>query len=87
MVGDAASRDVIKGVVDKALQENGRFDFFFSNAGVSMIRPKDAPPRNADPRADFAISRRGIADVSEEEWSEVMRINALRCVLTVKNVG
>lgn len=83
VVGDAASTEVIKGVVDKALAEEGRLDFFYANAGVSMIRPPGAPPNGQNPLVDFAIARRTLDQLPEEEWSEVMRINSLRWVESI----
>lgn len=80
VTGDAAATDVIKGTIERIVAEDGRLDFFFANAGVSMLRPPGAAPNGVDVMQDLAIAQRTVDQISEDEWMEVMRINALRCV-------
>ena len=61
------------------MEEEGRLDFFFSNAGVAQIIPKGL--ENAKDAVDrLKVMARGTADISPEEYMETMRINSLRWV-------
>ncbi|WWD03513.1 hypothetical protein V865_001565 [Kwoniella europaea PYCC6329] len=41
---DAASPSTISNLISQAIEENGHLDFFFANAGVSQIRPRNTTP-------------------------------------------
>jgi NAD(P)-dependent dehydrogenase (short-subunit alcohol dehydrogenase family) len=73
-VADAASAKAISGIIDQALQEEGHLDFFFANAGVSMA-PKKRP---VDLQEHIMNGARRLIDIPDEEFAEIMRINALR---------
>ena len=74
---DAASEPAVIDIVNKALNEEGHLDFYFANAGISQLRPKaDA---NA-PLAGLVQLGRKTGDIPHEEFTEIMRINALRWV-------
>lgn len=74
VVADAASSKAISDLVDRALADEGHLDFFFANAGVTML-PQF---RTGDMQTQIQGVSRRLRDVSEEEFAEVMRINALR---------
>jgi NAD(P)-dependent dehydrogenase (short-subunit alcohol dehydrogenase family) len=74
VAADAASSSAISNLVDRALAEEGHLDFFFANAGISQLRPK------GDVHSLEMLQRltRTAVDIPEEEYTEIMRINALR---------
>jgi len=74
VVADAASAKAISELVDRAVNEEGHLDFFFANAGVTML-PKF---RQGGIQDQLQGGARRLIDVPEEEFTEVMRINALR---------
>jgi NAD(P)-dependent dehydrogenase (short-subunit alcohol dehydrogenase family) len=76
VVADAASAKAISELVDRAVNEEGHLDFFFANAGVTML-PKF---RQGGIQDQLQGGARRLIDVPEEEFTEVMRINALRYV-------
>ncbi|KAK6909548.1 hypothetical protein I203_103569 [Kwoniella mangroviensis CBS 8507] len=41
---DAASPSTISNLISQVIEENGHLDFFFANAGVSQIRPRNTTP-------------------------------------------
>ena len=59
------------------MDEEGRLDFFFSNAGISQVKPKGF--ENAkNPVEQLMMLARGTADISAEEYMETIRVNSLR---------
>ena len=74
VVADAASAKAISALVNQAVNEEGHLDFFFANAGFTML-PKF---RQGDVQDQLKGGARRLVDVPEEEFTEVMRINALR---------
>ncbi|WVF73005.1 hypothetical protein IAT40_007823 [Kwoniella sp. CBS 6097] len=96
---DAASASAISALVDQALFEEGHLDFFFANAGVSHAKPKpqgqgqpiagaggSAGPAGAAGQALAQLKDylRPVAQLKEEEFVEVMRINALSVFVAIK---
>ncbi|WVR07689.1 hypothetical protein IAU60_004731 [Kwoniella sp. DSM 27419] len=89
---DAASHQAISSLVSRALKEEGRLDFFFANAGISQVRPKlpagtgSGGDQEAVQRAIDDLRRLGrpVAQVDEDEFNEVMRINALSVFVAIK---
>lgn len=73
-MADAATGKAISSLVDQAIQDEGHLDFFFANAGVSMA-PKKRP---ADMQEHIQNGARRLVEIPDEEFAEVMRINALR---------
>ncbi|XAO24390.1 hypothetical protein I312_103190 [Cryptococcus bacillisporus CA1280] len=61
------------------LEEEGHFDFFFANAGISQI----AKPVKANNGNIMSFSR-PLKDVEEDEFNEIMRINALGVFVAIK---
>ena len=77
---DAASEPAVVDIVNQALNEEGHLDFFFANAGISQLRPKaDANVR----LAGLVQLGRKTGEIPHEEFTEIMRINALRWVSTL----
>lgn len=59
------------------MREEGRLDFFFANAGISVPKAKVLPGEDAQ----VAVVRnmaKGMDTTDAEEFNEVMRVNALR---------
>jgi NAD(P)-dependent dehydrogenase (short-subunit alcohol dehydrogenase family) len=59
------------------MAEEGRLDFFFANAGISVPKAKVQPGEDAQ----VAVIRnmaKGMDTTEAEEFNEVMRVNALR---------
>ncbi|KAL7418406.1 hypothetical protein Q5752_006864 [Cryptotrichosporon argae] len=73
VVADAADAAAISGLVDRVLVEEGRLDFFFSNAGIASVRGVGANGQS-----------RTIKDVEADEFLEVMRVNAQSGFLAIK---
>ena len=63
--GDAADSATIKSLVDRVIKEQGRLDFFFANAGI------------VGAKSGQGSIPRGMDETEPEEFSEVMRVNAL----------
>lgn len=82
---DAANEEAISNIVNKALKEEGRLDFFFANAGISQLRAKDG----SDDALQGLLGRmaRTAKDIEAEEFSELMRINALSVFLAIKHAA
>lgn len=74
VVADAASAQAISTLVDRVINEEGHLDFFFANAGITML-PQF---RTGDMESQLRGGARRMTEISEEEFAEVMRINALR---------
>ena len=57
------------------MSDEGHLDFFFANAGISQVRGKASENTGMD-----ALKRltRLAAEISDEEYMEIMRVNALR---------
>lgn len=72
---DAASSSAISGLVNRALEEEGHLDFFFANAGISQLRSKE---KDEAPLQGLMRLARTSGDIPEDEYTEIMRINALR---------
>ncbi|KAK8853187.1 hypothetical protein IAR55_003889 [Kwoniella newhampshirensis] len=84
---DAASPEVISSLVSSVLEEEGHLDFFFANAGVSQIRPRikdDGSEGMLKALGDLKALIRPVAEIAEDEFNEVMRINALGVFIAVK---
>ncbi|EMD32131.1 hypothetical protein CERSUDRAFT_88410 [Gelatoporia subvermispora B] len=64
---DAADDETISGVCKQAIQEEGRLDVFFANAGLG--------------------TNRHLFDTSAEQYTHVMRVNALSCFLAIKHAS
>ncbi|KAL1412748.1 hypothetical protein Q8F55_000495 [Vanrija albida] len=84
--GDVASDAVVKGVVARALEEHGRLDFFFANAGVTQLGRTAPEQLGSKPGAVKELQQavRPIASIPDTEFSEIMRINALSVFLAIK---
>jgi NAD(P)-dependent dehydrogenase (short-subunit alcohol dehydrogenase family) len=83
-------------LVDRVLEEEGHLDVFFANAGISQLRPipRDESSGTEDDQVDPLVNElrlhaRTMDAIGAEEFMEVMRINALRCVEVIlrKNQG
>ncbi|WVQ74182.1 hypothetical protein IAR50_003776 [Cryptococcus sp. DSM 104548] len=71
---DAADPRAVSSIIDAALEEEGRFDFFFANAGILQIM-------------DPAITRNGHGEIGlpgEDEYMEVMRVNSLGPYIAIR---
>merc|ERR1712032_1000758 len=81
---DAASSEAISSLVAKALKEEGHLDFFFANAGISQVRAKAGDNDGMD-----ALKRltRLAAEISDEEYMEIMRVNALSVFVAIKHAA
>ncbi|KAL0245724.1 hypothetical protein I308_104859 [Cryptococcus tetragattii IND107] len=77
--GDAADHKAVSALVDRTLEEEGHFDFFFANAGISQM----AKPAKGKSGNIMSFSR-PLKDVEEDEFNEIMRINALGVFVAVK---
>ncbi|KAI0829733.1 NAD-P-binding protein [Trametes gibbosa] len=64
---DAADEAAIANICKQALQDEGRLDVFFANAGIATAQH--------------------FADISAEQFMNVMRVNALSCFLAVKHAS
>lgn len=74
--GDAASAQLISSTIDRVMKEEGRLDFFFANAGISV--PKVKLKEGEDPTmATAKHMSKGIDGTDGDEFNEVMRVNAL----------
>ncbi|WOO82292.1 3-oxoacyl-[acyl-carrier-protein] reductase FabG [Vanrija pseudolonga] len=84
--GDVASDAVVSDVVARALRETGRLDFFFANAGVTQLgrTPPEQLGNKAGAVKEVQQAVRTIATIPGDEFSEVMRINALSVFLAIK---
>ncbi len=80
---DAANEEAISSLVAKAMKEQGRLDFFFANAGISQLRPKG----DTNPLGGLMELARTAKDIKAEEFSELMRINALSVFLAIKHAA
>lgn len=70
--------------MQQALEETGRLDVYFANAGISHLKPpaqEGGPPQLI---VDVLSGTRTAADISAAEFSEVMRVNALSVFLALK---
>lgn len=76
VVADAASGQAISSLIEQVIKEEGQLDFFFANAGVTML-PQF---RTGDMKTQLEGGARRMTEISSEEFAEVMRINALRSV-------
>ncbi|ODN94661.1 2,4-dienoyl-CoA reductase [Cryptococcus wingfieldii CBS 7118] len=76
---DAADPTAISSLINQALSEEGRFDFFFANAGVSQIAKFEAGKNGS-----LMSFIRPVEAVEEAEFDEVMRINALGAFVAIK---
>ena len=71
--GDAADAETIKALVDRVVKERGRLDFFFANAGiVGAKKGQGSLPR-------------GLDETEGDEFTEVMRVNALGYALAIQD--
>ncbi|WVQ84481.1 hypothetical protein IAT38_006633 [Cryptococcus sp. DSM 104549] len=77
--GDAADPKAISSLVNQALEDEGYLDFFFANAGVSQVKGQTA----GKPGSLMSFVR-PVGDVPEDEFNEVMRINALGVFIAIK---
>jgi NAD(P)-dependent dehydrogenase (short-subunit alcohol dehydrogenase family) len=76
--GDAADEDVVRTTVQRAVDECGRLDFYFANAGVSTLQAPGLPPPATPLEAAARHMNRAIRPITEipgSEFDEVMRIN------------
>ncbi|OBZ68037.1 3-oxoacyl-[acyl-carrier-protein] reductase FabG [Grifola frondosa] len=64
---DAADEAIISAVCEQALQEEGRLDVFFANAGIASAQP--------------------LSEIGPDDFMEVMRVNALSCLLAIKHAS
>ncbi|OCF44615.1 2,4-dienoyl-CoA reductase [Kwoniella heveanensis CBS 569] len=90
---DAASGPAISSLMHQALSEEGHLDFFFANAGISQIKPKGHQQVTekggqesiaSEALADLKRTVRPVTQIQEEEFNEVMRINALSVFIAIK---
>lgn len=72
--------------MSRALAETGRLDFFFANAGVTQLgrTPPEQLGNKAGAVKEVQQAVRTIATIPGDEFSEVMRINALSVFLAIK---
>ncbi|ORY33403.1 hypothetical protein BCR39DRAFT_519852 [Naematelia encephala] len=80
---DAADAGAISGLVEQVLAEEGHLDFFFANAGVSQIRPRQEA-KGEEMIAELKRTVRLMTHIPEDEFNEVMRINALGVFIALK---
>nr|XP_019003295.1 2,4-dienoyl-CoA reductase [Kwoniella mangroviensis CBS 8507]OCF66756.1 2,4-dienoyl-CoA reductase [Kwoniella mangroviensis CBS 8507] len=81
---DAASPSTISNLISQVIEENGHLDFFFANAGVSQIRPRNTTPDVNKAIGDLQSLARPVSKIDEKEFDEVMRINALGVFIAIK---
>ncbi|WRT70244.1 uncharacterized protein IL334_007239 [Kwoniella shivajii] len=81
---DAASPSAISTLVSNIIKENGHLDFFFANAGISQVRPRNTTPDINKAMGDLRSLARPVNQVDEREFEEVMRINALGVFVAIK---
>jgi NAD(P)-dependent dehydrogenase (short-subunit alcohol dehydrogenase family) len=78
---DAASASAISSLVNQAIEKEGHLDFFFANAGISQIVPKTKSEAAGgdlnDKLREIQKLTANSTAISEEDYMEVMRINAL----------
>ncbi|WVQ74174.1 hypothetical protein IAR50_003767 [Cryptococcus sp. DSM 104548] len=76
---DAADPKAISSLINQALEEEGRFDFFFANAGVVQVAKMQAGKNGS-----LMSFIRPVEAVEEAEFDEVMRVNALGSFVAIK---
>ncbi|WWD19604.1 hypothetical protein CI109_104066 [Kwoniella shandongensis] len=84
---DAADHKVISTLISSILEEEGHLDFFFANAGISQLRPRikdDGEKGMMKALGDLKALIRPVAEVAEDEFNEIMRINALGVFIAIK---
>ncbi|WVQ67119.1 uncharacterized protein L199_005314 [Kwoniella botswanensis] len=81
---DAASPSTISNLISQVIKENGHLDFFFANAGVSQIRPRNTTQDVNKAIGDLQSLARPVSKIDEKEFDEVMRINALGVFIAIK---
>ncbi|WWC91683.1 uncharacterized protein L201_006629 [Kwoniella dendrophila CBS 6074] len=81
---DAASSSSISNLVKQVIKENGHLDFFFANAGISQLRPRNTSPDVNKALGDLKALIRPVGEIEETEFSEIMRINALGVFVAIK---
>lgn len=70
--------------MQRALDETGRLDVYFANAGISHLKPQASEGGPPQLVLDIVSGTRTAQDISAAEFSEVMRINALSVFLALK---
>lgn len=85
---DAASASAISSLVNQAIEKEGHLDFFFANAGISQIVPKTKSEAAGgdlnDKLREIQKLTANSTAISEEDYMEVMRINALGVFIAIK---
>ncbi|WWC72001.1 uncharacterized protein I206_105960 [Kwoniella pini CBS 10737] len=81
---DAASAAAISKLVSQVISEDGHLDFFFANAGISQIRPRNTKMDVNKAIGDLKSLARNVEEIDEKEFEEVMRINALGVFVAIK---
>ncbi|TYJ53951.1 hypothetical protein B9479_005428 [Cryptococcus floricola] len=80
-LADAASPLAIWSIINAVLEEEGRLDFFFANAGMlQVVDPKFGKDKDASARS----YGRAIGEIGEDEVCEIFRINALAPYIAIK---
>jgi NAD(P)-dependent dehydrogenase (short-subunit alcohol dehydrogenase family) len=86
--GDAADEATVKGIVERAVKEQGKLDFYFANAGISNVRPKEwgkFDPNSRESQAQaLAHGGRRVDAIPVEEFMEIQRVNVLSGFLALK---
>ncbi|WVO14245.1 hypothetical protein L204_101877 [Cryptococcus depauperatus] len=76
---DAADAGAISSLIDRAIKDEGRFDFYFANAGTAQ-----AEKASSGKNGNFMSFAKPIENIGEDEFSEVMRVNALGGFIAIK---
>jgi NAD(P)-dependent dehydrogenase (short-subunit alcohol dehydrogenase family) len=86
---DAADEAAIKGICERATQEEGRLDIFFANVRtVVSLHVRDALTLRSPASVQAGIATgTALQDTTTQQFSEVMRINALSCFLAIKHAS
>ncbi|BEJ04366.1 hypothetical protein CcaverHIS641_0201830 [Cutaneotrichosporon cavernicola] len=86
--GDAADEATVRDIVARAVKEEGRLDFYFANAGISNVRPKEWGKFDPNSReSQLQALRHGgrtLDMISVEEFMEIQRVNVLSGFLALK---
>ncbi|WVQ80899.1 hypothetical protein IAT38_003006 [Cryptococcus sp. DSM 104549] len=73
---DASSSPEIIAVVDRAIAEEGRLDFFFSNVGIMQVVPKG--------KTVHECFGRNIWEIEDDEFMQVLKVNTLSNFVAIK---
>ncbi|ODN73182.1 hypothetical protein L202_07743 [Cryptococcus amylolentus CBS 6039] len=76
---DAADPQAVSSIIDSALEAEGRFDFFFANAGILQTVDPTKVVQNGNGASTTATYLPG-----EDEFMEVVRVNSLGPYIAIR---